>query len=70
MVRSISVKQKKPGRPATGVDPLIGFRLPLETVGQLDRLARQDEVSRSEAIRRLIDLGLKAAKAEKPKRAK
>jgi metal-responsive CopG/Arc/MetJ family transcriptional regulator len=61
MVRSISVKQKKPGRPATGVDPLIG---------QLDRLARQDEVSRSEAIRRLIDLGLKAAKAEKPKRAK
>jgi hypothetical protein len=62
MTPSIPVKQKKRGRPATGVDPFVGVRLPAETLDAIDTWASKvgDELTRSEAIRRLIDLGLKA----------
>lgn len=62
---SKSVIPKKRGRPATGRDPLIAFRLPPETIAALTAwAARQpDKPSRSEALRRLIDLGMKVAPA-------
>ncbi|WP_404516079.1 ribbon-helix-helix domain-containing protein [Bradyrhizobium ottawaense] len=48
------------GRPATGRDPVSAIRLPTELTSQIDAWAEAHEVSRSEAIRRLVELGLKA----------
>jgi len=61
---SKNVTQKKRGRPATGQDPHLAFRLPAEMITAIDAWAAQqpDKPSRSEALRRLIDLGMKAAK--------
>jgi hypothetical protein len=55
---------KKRGRPATGNAPSRTFRLSDEFIATLDAwAARQaDNPSRSEAIRRLVGLGLKAKK--------
>lgn len=67
MPKAITDNTKKRGRPkTTGIGTLIGVRLldqPLAAVD--DWRARQDDApSRPEAIRRLVELGLKA----KPKR--
>jgi len=50
------------GRPATGKDPGTTIRLPPDLRTAIDAWARKqdDKPSRSEAIRRLIELGLKA----------
>lgn len=61
MAKSISAKRKV-GRPATGVDPMYGARLSDELVGQIDAWAKVEKVSRSEAIRRLVMVGLKKGK--------
>src|SRR5258705_110349 len=58
MAKSISVKRKKRGRPATGTDPLVGVRLPEATIKALDAWAAGKNISRSEAIREFIDRGL------------
>ena len=60
MARSIYAKQKKRGRgrPATGVRPMIGLRLDDETTAKIDQWAAKQELSRSEAIRRLIEQAL------------
>ena len=66
MVQSINnVIQKtkrKPGRPKKEGGPakLIALRLPLDTAGAVDAWAEKNEVTRSTAIRRLVELGLKA----------
>lgn len=61
MAKSITVKQKKRGRPATGVDPFVGIRLPESLIEQIaDWSDKNGAASRSEAIRRLVELGLKA----------
>jgi len=54
--------KKRRGRPATGQGLQIGTRWPDETVVTIDAWAsaQDDEPSRSEAIRRLVELGLKA----------
>jgi hypothetical protein len=64
MVKSIVVKPKR-GRPSTGGrDPFVGIRLPKELLAQIAKWSEGNEAgSRSEAIRRLVELGLKA-KAE------
>jgi hypothetical protein len=51
---------KKRGRPATGNDPMMAFRMPQEMKYKIDEWAdhQPDNPPRSEAIRRLIDLGL------------
>jgi hypothetical protein len=53
------VKRKR-GRPATGRDPIVGLRVPQETRDKIERWARRqpDEPTLSEAIRRLIEIGL------------
>jgi len=55
------------GRPATGRDPIRTFRLSDEKVAEIDAwAARQpDKPSRSEALRRLIDLGMKVPTGRK-----
>jgi hypothetical protein len=63
---SITVTPKKRGRPATGQDPVLTIRLAPSARLAIENWARQqkDKPSRSEAIRRLIEIAL----ASKPKR--
>lgn len=53
---SITVKPKKRGRPATGKDPLVGFRAPAEIREAIERFreTESDDPSQSEAIRRIV----------------
>lgn len=70
MTASIPVRRKKKrGRPATGVDPLFNFRMPGELAARLDtwREALDPPLSRSEAIRELLDRGLPAANGVRDK---
>ncbi len=64
MKKSISVNEKKGrGRPATGQDPVSAVRLPADLTDEIDLWAsKYGALSRSEAIRRLVELGLKAMK--------
>jgi len=62
MAKSIKVHQKKSGRPATGRDPAVTIRLPQAVLdGVATWATKQDDgPNRSRAIRRLVELGLKA----------
>ncbi len=55
------VPEKRRGRPATGRDPVTAIRLSPEMRETVDAWASRqpDTPSRSEAIRRLVELGLK-----------
>jgi hypothetical protein len=58
--KSISVKQKTRGRPATGVRPIVGVRLSEVEITRVDRWAADHKLKRSDALRILIERGLKA----------
>jgi len=64
MAKSISVNKKSRGRPKKtgGVDPVTAVRLPQKLSDAVEAWAakQEDEPGRSEAIRRLVELGLKA----------
>ena len=60
MAKSITVKRKKAGRPATGTEPLYGVRISDDLMGQIQKWGRENSATRSEAIRRLVEIGLKA----------
>ncbi|SDJ74112.1 hypothetical protein SAMN05216338_106312 [Bradyrhizobium sp. Rc2d] len=63
MAKPIKVHPKKRrGRPATGKDPLVSARLPKPMVGEIEAWAVVNSIGRSEAIRRLVEIGLKAKK--------
>jgi hypothetical protein len=68
MMKSIKVEPKRRGRPATGKDPLLTTRAPRETISAIEAWASKNGVTRSEAIRRLVELGL-TVRARKPKQA-
>ena len=59
-----NVVQKKRGRPATGQDPVTAIRLSSDMREAVDHWAgkQEDQPSRSEAIRRLVEIGLKVKK--------
>lgn len=61
MAKATAVIQKKKhlGRPRTGVTPLVAFRPPQELINAIDAWAAAAKVSRSEAMRQLIEAGLK-----------
>jgi hypothetical protein len=65
MARAIvDIKNKRgPGRPKTGIGPIIALRLYPDMEKRLAAWIEQqdDEPSRPEAIRRLVDAGLAAA---------
>jgi Arc/MetJ-type ribon-helix-helix transcriptional regulator len=73
MAKSISVIQKKRGRPATGHDPVMAIRLPPDLTERIDEWMKASNAqSRSDAIRQLIELGLdtsasKTRKSKKPR---
>jgi hypothetical protein len=60
--RTVLPKPNKGGRPATGRDPVRAMRLSDDFVAKVDAwAAKQDgQLGRTEAIRRLVELGLKA----------
>ena len=62
MAKSIKVHQNKVGRPATGRDPAVTIRLPQEILESVATWAekQKDQLNRSQAIRRLVEIGLKA----------
>jgi len=64
------VTPKKRGRPATGKDPARTFRLSDPFIKSVDAwaAAQDDQPSRSEAIRRLVDAGLEATSKKGGKR--
>jgi Arc/MetJ-type ribon-helix-helix transcriptional regulator len=71
MAKSITVKPKKRGRPATGRDPFVGIRLPPKLISEIDGWAKKAEAqSRSEAIRRLVELGLTGSQPMKQRSPK
>jgi hypothetical protein len=61
MKKTIRVKQKVMGRPRTGITPLMGFRADPVIRASIVRWAERqpDMPTLSEAIRRLVELGLK-----------
>jgi hypothetical protein len=67
MKKSIPVNKKSRGRPKKkgGVHPVSAVRLPPEISAAVDDWAsdQSDGPGRSEAIRRLVELGLKAKRA-------
>jgi hypothetical protein len=62
--RTVLPKRNKGGRPPTGRDPVTAIRLSEEFRAAVDKWAsRQDDrPGRSEAIRRLVEIGFKAKK--------
>jgi hypothetical protein len=64
MKKAISAKHKSVGRPATGITPMMGFRADPVTRAAIVRWAEKqpDMPTLSEAIRRLVELGLKKGK--------
>jgi hypothetical protein len=54
------VVRKRPGRPATGQDPVTAIRLSPQMRASVDAWAsgQEDQPGRSVAIRRLVELGL------------
>jgi len=65
MVRSTPRKRKRRGRPRTGVRPMVGVRVSNETRAAVKRWAEMqvDKPTLSEALRRLIDIGLRSLNA-------
>ena len=64
MKKPISVNKKPRGRPkkAGGVDPVSAVRFPADLTALIDKWAVTHEITRSDAIRRLVELGLKVKK--------
>jgi hypothetical protein len=65
MKKAIAVKQKVMGRPRTGIRPLMGFRADDQMRAAIVHWAENqpDAPTLSEAIRRLVEVGLDAGKA-------
>jgi hypothetical protein len=70
MKKSISVNRKSRGRPKKkgGAHPVSAVRLSLAQGAEVDKWAgsQADAPTRSEAIRRLVEIGLKVKQAAKP----
>jgi hypothetical protein len=67
MKKSIKVHPKKSrGRPATGKNPLISARVPPALIVRIEKWADTNEVTRSESIRSLMELGLTVKPASRP----
>ena len=60
--KTVGGKRAGAGRPATGKDPVRTMRLSDEFMASVDAWAERqtDAPGRSEAIRRLVEIGLKA----------
>src|SRR5690349_14179018 len=66
MAKSNKLRPKKRGRPATGKDPLYGVRISDDLMASIQAWAKPDHLSRSAAIRALVELGLAAKREATP----
>jgi hypothetical protein len=68
MKKSITVHQKPRGRPATGRDPAVTIRLPEAVLASVEHwaMSQKDQPPRSQAIRRLVELGLTVKTPARP----
>jgi hypothetical protein len=63
MKKSIKVAPKKSrGRPATGRDPHVAARMPAELIARIEAWAKANHTTRSDAFRRLVEMGLESKK--------
>ena len=64
MKKSINDNRKRRGRPATGTAPMVGVRMTPEFQKSIKAWAKSqdDRPTFAEAIRRLVELGLKVKK--------
>jgi hypothetical protein len=60
MKKSIKVAPKKRGRRGKGKDPHMAARMTPALIAAVEAWATLNETSRSDAFRRLVELGLKA----------
>ncbi len=68
MKKSIKVTPKKRrGRPATGRDPHVTSRMPSALIADVEAWAIANDTTRSEALRRLVELGLTVKSRGSPK---
>lgn len=58
----MKARKKEKARPVPRADELVTFRLPLATLRSLDRWAERLDLTRSEAIRRLLTGALRASR--------
>jgi Arc/MetJ-type ribon-helix-helix transcriptional regulator len=66
MAKTKSAIRKKTGRPATWGDPVKTLRMPPDLAERIDRWAKRNgKDSHSEAMRHLLELGLKAPTPQK-----
>jgi Arc-like DNA binding domain len=64
--KKVGPKKKGPGRPYTGGrDPLFSLRMPPEIREQLEKQAREDGVTMSKALLKIITAGLAKKKDTK-----
>jgi hypothetical protein len=54
MSKSTTPRQRPRGRPATGHDPVVTARLPEDLIKSLDKWAKDENMSRGEAVRWII----------------
>ena len=68
MKKSINDNQKRRGRPATGITPMVGVRMTAEFQRPIKAWAKsqEDRPSMAEAIRRLVELGLTVKTKARP----
>jgi hypothetical protein len=63
MRKAIKLLPKRLGRPPKGGrDPHVAARMPRTLIAGVDTWAAANDIGRSEAIRRLVELGLKKGK--------
>jgi metal-responsive CopG/Arc/MetJ family transcriptional regulator len=61
-----NVMHKKRGRPATGQGALLSIRYPDDMVSSIDAYAEKAGITRSAAVKRLVQDGLAANRKRKP----
>ena len=55
------VAKRRMGRPVTtGIRPFTGARFSKEILARIDHYAKEQKISRSEAIRKIVEVGLRA----------
>jgi hypothetical protein len=66
MKKSTKVAPKKRGRPGTGKDPHMAARMPPPLIHQVEAWAETNQTTRSDAFRRLVELGLTVKTPARP----
>jgi Ribbon-helix-helix protein, copG family len=68
MSKAKSVTRKKTGRPVTARHPVKTLRMPADLVARIDQWAKRNgKDSHSEAMRHLLELGLRGPKRKSSK---